>query len=191
MISVFNSALLNALGSSISFAFANNDFVGRGYDLVMSDLWTWKGIYGSKIFDNFSENCIVEYDCPHVLVTINENFTETHSWYQYFSKSVGLNTDLSWNGLDLSVSHSMGQEDAYLWWTERSSTYIETTNIRSCQMISENDDCNPYKLLSTDMISSLTSLPLLSDDAQTMDLWRSALWPPKLPMEPQLKFHRQ
>lgn len=146
--------------------------IGYGYDLIVSDLWTYQGLLHMKIFDNFTSDCIVEYDCPHVATTINQNFTSTNSWYQYFSKTTGINTDDSWDGLDFSVSRSMGQDDSYAWWTERSSTYVATSNIQSCSIIS--DDCSPYNMLSADFVNSLTSLPLISNDKNTMELWRSA-----------------
>lgn len=150
----------------------SNDVLGYGYDLTASDLWTFKGLVGRNIFTDFTKESIVNADCPHISETINENYTSTNSWYQEFSKNIGLTHDLSWHGLDLSVGTSYGQADTYTWWDELVSTYVDTYNIQNCQAISSN--WSPYKHLSSDFVDTLTSLPLYSDDEDVMKLWESA-----------------
>lgn len=155
---------------------ATNDIIGKGYNIPISDLWTLNNINGLAIFSNFSsEELIKNYDCPHISETINSNYTETNSWYQYFAKSININTDASWHGLDYSVGHSLGQSDYYMWWDQLQSTYVESYNIQNCQQIIQEDDSwSPYDNLSQDFIDTIMSLPINSDDIATMELWKSA-----------------
>lgn len=170
--------LINSvIAAEFSSANVKSSMIGLGYNLPESDLWSLSGLYGATIFNsNFTtEQCIVEQPCSHVMETVNANFTSTNAWYQYFSESNGLYTDSTWMGLDLSVSHSMGQQDAYAWWSERTSTYVATSNVQRCYQINTNSpQCDPYSSLSEAFVSALKALPQDGSDAETMELWGAA-----------------
>lgn len=160
-------------GLALPLVRGGNSYVGRGFDLSSSDLWEMSSIVPFQIFNqNFTSESIVDIECSHGAQTINENFTDTASWYQEFTKETGLTVGKEYHGLDLSVGDSLGQSDYYAWWDVRASTYVETYNVQKCMGLS--DSFPRYDSLSDDLIQSLKDLPLSPDDAETMDLWNAA-----------------
>jgi hypothetical protein len=161
------------VGMALPFLRADNSYLGKGFDMSASNLWEISSLVPFTIFNqNFTGESIADIECSHGAQTINQNYTDTASWYQEFTKETGLEVGFDYHGLDLSVGDSLGQSDYYAWWDVRASTYVETYNVQKCQGLS--DSFARYSSLSEDLIQSLKDLPLTPDDKDTMDLWKAA-----------------
>jgi hypothetical protein len=149
----------------------DRSFLGKGYDIMETDLWTFENVYPTELYVlDMPQTCFRERMCPRA-ETVETNF---HDSVEEFSRSFFSSFGLDFSGrflgikgaLSVSMQKSMSQSGS------KAQSILEMRMYKRGGCYQLRGECAyDAQYLNPEALSLMQGLPLGSDDASAMQLW--------------------
>jgi hypothetical protein len=149
----------------------DNSFLGKGYDFLETDLWTFENVYPSEFYRlDIPDTCFRVRMCPHVETVETNFFDSVEEFSRSFFSSFGIELSGKFMGIEGSLSASIEKSMSQSGSDAKSILSVRMYKRGACyQMRGECAFNKEY--LSDHVKEALQGLPTGRDDAEAMQQW--------------------
>jgi len=153
------------------FDVVDSSFLGKGYDVMQTDLWTFENVYPTEFYRlDAPETCFRVRMCPRVETVETNFFNSVEEFSRSFFSSFGIELSGKFMGIKGSLSASMEKSMAQEGSEAKAILEMRMYKRGGCYQM--RGEC-AYKgeYLSDHVKEVLQGLPTGSDDATAMQQW--------------------
>lgn len=146
-------------------------FLGRGYDIMESDLWTFEDVRPTEFYRlDIPDACFQKWPCPRTEAAEANFFDSIADFSRSFYSSFGIRLEGRLMGIEGSLSASMQKSLAQYGESTRSILDVRISKRASCYHMRGECAFDPGSL-NPIVLDVIETLPVDSADAKAMALW--------------------